>query len=72
MSHSHSDSTIDVSKSKWYEDQKQNLSDVLAELMTEDSPLIARNAVRETIDSWMDYHKKEMDKWNALRNLLSL
>ena len=48
------------------------LSDILAELMTDDDPHMARKAIAENIASWTDYHKKELDKWNALRNLLSL
>lgn len=40
--------------------------------MTDDDPHLARKAIAETIASWTDYHKKELDKWHALRNLLSL
>lgn len=58
--------------SDWYKQQMEYLSDILAELMTDDDPHMARKAIAETIASWTDYHKKELDKWNALRNLLSL
>lgn len=59
-------------ESEWYKQQTELLSDVLAELITDDDPHMARKAIAETIASWIDYHKKELDKWNALRNLLSL
>lgn len=59
-------------ESEWYKQQTEHLSDIFAELMTDDDPHIARKAIAETIASWTDYHKKELDKWNALRNLLSL
>lgn len=59
-------------ESEWYKQQTEQLSDTLAELMTDDDPHLARKAIAETIASWTDYHKKELDKWNALRNLLSL
>jgi hypothetical protein len=61
-----------VSGSQWYKYQTEQLSDIFAELMTDDDPHLARKAIAETIESWTDYHKKELDKWNALRNLLSL
>ena len=57
---------------QWYKYQTEQLSDIFAELMTDDDPHLARKAIAETIESWTDYHKKELDKWNALRNLLSL
>jgi len=59
-------------ESEWYKQQTELLSDVLAELVTDDDPHLARKAIAETIASWTDYHKKELDKWSALRNLLSL
>lgn len=59
-------------ENEWYKQQTEHLSDILAELMTDDDPQVARKAIAETIASWSDYHKKELDKWNALRNLLSL
>lgn len=59
-------------ESEWYKQQTEQLCDTLAELMTDDDPHLARKAIAETIASWTDYHKKELDKWNALRNLLSL
>lgn len=59
-------------ESEWYKQQTEHLSGIFAELMTDDDPHIARKAIAETIASWTDYHKKELDKWNALRNLLSL
>jgi hypothetical protein len=59
-------------ESEWYKQQTEHLSDIFAELMTDDDPHLARKAIVETIKSWTDYHKKELDKWNALRNLLSL
>lgn len=57
---------------QWYKQQLEQLSDIFAELMTDDDPQVARKAIAETIEGWTDYHKKELDKWNALRNLLSL
>lgn len=56
----------------WYKQQTEHLSDIFAELMTDDDPHLARKAIAETIESWTDYHKKELDKWSTLRNLLSL
>lgn len=57
---------------QWYKQQIEGLSDIFAELMTDDDPHLARKAIAETIASWTDYHNKELDKWNALRNLLNL
>lgn len=59
-------------ESELYKQQTEQLSDTFAELMADDDPHIVRKAIAETIASWTDYHKKELDKWNALRNLLSL
>lgn len=59
-------------ESEWYKQQTEHLCDIFAELMADDDPHIARKAIAEAIASWTDYHKKELDKWNALRNLLSL
>lgn len=59
-------------ESEWYKQQTEQLSDIFAELMTDDDPHLARKAIAETIESWTSYHKKELDKWSALRNLLSL
>lgn len=61
-----------VLQEQWYKQQTEHLSDTFAELMTDDDPHLARKAIAETIASWTDYHKKELGKWNALRNLLSL
>lgn len=61
-----------VPEGEWYKQQIEHLSDAFAELMTDDNPHLARKAIAEAISSWADYHKKELDKWNALRNLLSL
>lgn len=58
--------------SEWYKQQTEHLSDVFVELMTDDDPQVARKAIAEAIAGWIDYHRKELDKWNALRNLLSL
>lgn len=59
-------------ENEWYKQQTERLCDVLAELMTDDDPHAARKAIADTITSWTDYHKKELDKWDTLRNLLSL
>lgn len=59
-------------QSQWHKQQVEHLSDALAELMVDDDPHLARKAITEAIASWTDYHKKELEKWNALRNLLSL
>lgn len=59
----------DTELRKW---QADRLSDVLAELLSDDNPHSARKAIAEAIENWADYHKKELDKWTSLRNLLSL
>jgi len=57
---------------QWYKQQVEHLSDTLSELMTDDDPHMARKAIAEAIESWTDYHKKELEKWQTLRNLFSL
>lgn len=61
-----------VAEGEWYKQQTESLSDIFAELMVDNDPHVARKAIAETITSWTDYHKKELDKWNTLRNLLNL
>jgi hypothetical protein len=60
------------SESEWYKQQTEHLSDVLAELLTDDDPAMAYKAISETIASWEDYHEKELAKWKRLRALLGL
>ena len=60
------------SGSEWYKQQTEHLSDVLAELLTDDDPAMACKAISETIASWEDYHEKELAKWKRLRALLGL
>ena len=59
-------------ESQWYKQQIEHLSDILAELLTDDDPAMARKALSETIASWEDYHEKEHAKWKRLRVLLGL
>ena len=59
-------------ESEWYKQQMEGLSDILAELLTDDDPAIACKALSETIASWEDYHEKELAKWKRLRALLGL
>lgn len=61
-----------VAESDWYKQQTEHLSDILAELLTDDDPTMACKALSETIKSWEDYHEKELTKWKRLRTLLSL
>jgi hypothetical protein len=61
-----------VAESDWYKQQTEHLSDILAELLTDDDPAMARKALSETIASWEDYHEKEHVKWKRLRVLLGL
>ena len=59
-------------ESQWYKQQTEHLSDILAELLTDDDPAMACKALSETIASWEDYHEKEHAKWKRLRTLLGL
>lgn len=61
-----------TAETEWHKQQVEHLSDALAELLSDDDPHLARKAVAEAIEGWTDYHKKELDKWDSLRNLLSL
>ena len=61
-----------VAESEWYKQQTEHLSDILAELLTDDDPTMACKALSETIASWEDYHEKELAKWKRLRALLGL
>jgi hypothetical protein len=61
-----------VAESDWYKQQTEHLSDILAELLTDDDPVMACKALSETIASWEDYHEKEHAKWKRLRVLLGL
>lgn len=61
-----------VAEGEWYKQQLEQLSDIFAELLTDDDPAMACKALSETIASWEDYHKKEHAKWNRLRTLLGL
>lgn len=61
-----------IAESDWYKQQTEHLSDILAELLTDDDPTMACKALSETITSWEDYHEKELAKWKRLRTLLSL
>jgi hypothetical protein len=59
-------------ESEWYKQQTEGLSDILAELLTDDDPAMACKAISETIALWEDYHEKELAKWKRLRTLLGL
>ena len=61
-----------VAESEWYKQQTESLSDILAELLTDDDPGMACKALGETIASWEDHHEKELAKWKRLRALLGL
>jgi hypothetical protein len=61
-----------ITEGEWYKQQTEGLSDILAELSTDDDPAIACKALSETIASWEDYHEKELAKWKRLRALLGL
>ena len=61
-----------VAESEWYKQQTEQLSDIFAELLTDDDPAMACKALSETIASWEDYHEKELAKWKRLRALLGL
>lgn len=61
-----------VAESAWHKQQVEKLSDVLAELLTDDDPALACKALSETITEWEDYHEKELSKWKRLRALLCL
>jgi hypothetical protein len=61
-----------IAEGQWYKQQTEHLSDILAELLTDDDPAMACKALSETIASWEDYHEKELAKWKRLRALLGL
>lgn len=61
-----------VAEGEWYNQQLEQLSDIFAELLTDDDPAMACKALSETIASWEDYHEKELAKWKRLRILLGL
>jgi hypothetical protein len=61
-----------IAESDWYKQQTEHLSDILAELLTDDDPTVACKALGEAIASWEDYHEKELAKWRRLRALLCL
>jgi len=61
-----------VAEGESYKQQLEPLSDIFAELLTDDDPAIACKALSETIASWEDYHEKEHAKWKRLRTLLGL
>lgn len=47
------------------------LSDLLQELVcNEEDGEKARHALAEAINSWYDYHQKELNKWTSLKKLL--
>jgi hypothetical protein len=55
----------------WYKQQVEALSEALHELSC-DSPEQVRQGLRDAIASWTDHHEKELVKWKALKQLLSL
>ena len=61
-----------IAESDWYKQQTEHLSDILAELLTDDDPAMACKALSETIATWEYYHEKELAKWKRLRALLGL
>ena len=50
------------------------LSDILQDFICEgdDGPQQAANAIRDTIDSWLEYHEDEAAKWKKLKAILHL
>ena len=57
---------------QWYQQQLDGLSDILQELLTDGNPAQAKRALNEAINSWKDYHQKELDKWTALQQSISV
>lgn len=51
--------------------QVDAIADVLQELMcNENSPAKAREALADAVNSWYDYHCKELEKWKSLKQLV--
>ena len=50
------------------------LSDILQDFICDgdDGVEQATNAIRETIDSWLEYHEGEAAKWKKLKSALHL
>ena len=57
---------------KWYEQQKETLSDTLQELLTDGDIDQARKCIIDAIASWEDYHREELGKWERFRKALGL
>ena len=48
------------------------LSDILQDLICDEGAAGAAEAIRETIDSWLEYHEEELTKWKELKAILHL
>lgn len=47
------------------------IAEVLQELMAnQDTALEAKQGLVDAINSWYDYHYKELEKWTALKHLV--
>ena len=55
----------------WYQQQLDGLSDILQELLADGDPAQAKHALNKAINSWKDYHQKELDKWTALQESIN-
>lgn len=55
----------------WYQQQLDGLSDILQELLVDGDPMQAKRVLNEAINSWKDYHQKELDKWTALQESIN-
>jgi hypothetical protein len=51
--------------------QVDAIAEALQELMAnQDTSLMAKQGLAEAINSWYDYHYKELEKWSSLKRLL--
>lgn len=47
------------------------IADALQELMVnQDTALQAKHGLVDAVNSWYDYHCKELEKWSSLKRLL--
>lgn len=60
------------SSPEWIERQEEMMSDVLVEAMIDGGPDRVRQVLSAAIMSWIDYHQKEVSKWENLASSLQM
>lgn len=58
--------------SKYREYCYDRLTDILQDLICDEGPEGTANVIRDSIDSWLEYHESEAAKWKELKAILHL